>query len=234
VLGIWPKRSANASGNGDWMPQWGSSDHDRLSPSVHSCKLNSTRASNLARSNIINPFERPMRSPLEAPANRRDLMTFLDRLGIQTTTVEHPAVFTVKESELHDRILPGGHTKNLFLKDAKDKLFLVIAEAHATIDMKLLHKTLGSARLSFGRPELLLEVLGITPGSVTAFSLINDTGQRVTAIIDANLMAFESVNCHPLVNTATTNINRDDLLTFLRATGHEPRIEHLPSVPQQT
>ena len=165
------------------------------------------------------------------PASRADLMQMLDGLGIQTTTVEHPAVFTVEESEKLDRELDGGHTKNLFLKDAKGALFLVVAEARARIDMKSLHKTIGCARLSFGKPELLLEVLGVTPGSVTAFSVINDRTGRVGVIIDRTLMGFETINCHPLVNTATTSIGRDDLMKFLRATGHEPQVATLPAAP---
>jgi Ala-tRNA(Pro) deacylase len=163
------------------------------------------------------------------PVTRADLFTFLEGLAIATRTVEHPAVFTVEESEKLDREMPGGHTKNLFLKDAKGRLFLVVAEARASIDMKSLHKALDCARLSFGKPELLLEVLGITPGSVTAFAVLNDSKHRVSVIIDETLMGFETVNCHPLVNTATTNIGRDDLMKFMRATGHEPRIVRLPT-----
>ena len=120
--------------------------------------------------------------------------------------------------------MPGGHTKNLFLKDAKGRLFLVVAESHATVDMKQFHKRIGSARLSFGKPELLEQTLGVTPGSVTALSLINDTGGLVDVIIDKQLMVFDLINCHPLINTATTAIATADLLTFMRATGHKPRI----------
>jgi Ala-tRNA(Pro) deacylase len=169
-------------------------------------------------------------SQTHTAASRAELTAYLDHLGVVTRTADHPAVFTVEESEKLHRELPGGHTKNLFLKDAKDRLFLVVAEAHASIDMKALHKVLGCARLSFGKPDLLLEVLGVTPGSVTAFAVINDKTGRVSVIIDQALMAFETLNCHPLVNTATTNIGRDDLLKFMRATGHEPRIETLPAV----
>src|SRR5262245_41599550 len=114
------------------------------------------------------------------PATRQDLFARFLELGIETRTVEHPAVFTVAESERLERNMPGGHTKNLFLKDARDRLFLVVAESHAAIDLKSLHKTLGCARLSFGKPELLAEVLGVPPGSVTAFGLINDHAGRVS------------------------------------------------------
>jgi Ala-tRNA(Pro) deacylase len=158
------------------------------------------------------------------PASRSDLFKRLDELGIVTTTVDHPAVFTVAESTGLERSLPGGHTKNLFLKDAKDRLFLVTAKSTTPIDLKSLHKTLGCARLSFGKPELLMQVLGIPAGSVTAFSLINDRDHRVNVVIDADLMRHDTINCHPLVNTATTNISRDDLLKFIRACGHDPQI----------
>ena len=123
--------------------------------------------------------------------------------------------------------MPGGHTKNLMLKDAKGRLLLVIAQAHTPIDMKKLHKTIGCARLSFAKPDLMEDVLGVTPGSVTAFSLINDTEGRIDVIVDQRLMDYDIINCHPLENTATTAIARDDLMRFIRACGHEPRILHL-------
>lgn len=159
---------------------------------------------------------------------RATLFDLLETLQIKTQTVEHEAVFTVEESEKLYGKLTGAHTKNLFLKDAKDQLFLVIADAHARIDLKALPNVIGSGRLSFGKAELLLEVLGVTPGSVTAFALVNDGRGRVVAVLDAGLMQHDTINCHPLVNTATTNIARDDLLKFMKATGHEPRIVRLP------
>jgi Ala-tRNA(Pro) deacylase len=161
------------------------------------------------------------------PTSRSDLMQRLDALGIPSTTVEHAPVFTVDESSALDRAIPGGHTKNLFLNDHKDRLFLVIAHAHARVDLKGLARTLGSGRLSFGRSELLLEVLGVTPGSVTAFALVNDTASRVSVVLDRTLLAFDTINCHPLDNSATTSVARDDLLRFIRACGHEPRILYL-------
>ena len=167
-----------------------------------------------------------MNPPCQArpPANRKDLFHRLKALGIATTTLEHPAVFTVAESSGIEDRLPGGHTKNLFLKDAKDRLFYVMAWTATEVDLKALPKVIGSGRLSFGKPELLKEVLGVPPGSVSAFALMNDVEQRVSVIIDKNLTTFASVNCHPLENTATTNIALDDLLRFIRDTGHEPRI----------
>lgn len=158
------------------------------------------------------------------PVTRAELMGRLDELGIRTTTVEHTAVFTVGESdELHAK-MAGGHTKNLFLKDAKDRVWLIVAEAYTAIDLKALQKLIGSARLSFGKPELLMEVLGVTPGSVTALALINDPNGRVSVVVDRRLMEYEIINCHPLVNTATTSIRRDDLIRFMEVSGHAPRI----------
>jgi len=159
------------------------------------------------------------------PAKREDLMAMLARLGIATTTVEHPPLFTVEDAMALRGEVPGVHTKNLFLKDKKDALFLVVTEEEAAIDLKHLHRVIGATgRLSFGKPELLMETLGVTPGAVTAFAPINDPGGRVAVVIDAALAAAELVNCHPLVNTATTTIASADLLAFLRAAGHEPRI----------
>jgi Ala-tRNA(Pro) deacylase len=161
------------------------------------------------------------------PKTRHELMARLDQLGIDTTTTDHEAVFTVGESNaLHGR-LAGGHTKNLFLKDAKDRLWLIVAECHTAIDLKALPKVIGSARLSFGKPELLMEVLGVTPGSVTAFAVLNDQQRRVSVVVDQRLMQYDTINCHPLVNTATTSIQRNDLMKFFAACGHEPRILEL-------
>jgi Ala-tRNA(Pro) deacylase len=161
-----------------------------------------------------------------APAELFDL---LRELGIETSTTEHAAVFTVAESDQLERELPGAHTKNLFLKDAKGRLFLVVAQAHTAIHLKQLHQTLGCARLSFGSAALLVEVLGVQPGSVTAFAVMNDRAGRVSVVVDASLMDFDIINCHPLINTATTSIRRDDLLAFIRATGHQPLVTRLPS-----
>jgi Ala-tRNA(Pro) deacylase len=169
----------------------------------------------------------PSGSRRPMPLTKDELLAHLAALGIATTTIEHPAVFTVTESDALEKQLSGGHTKNLFLKDAKDRLFLVVAESHAVVDLKTLHTRIGAARLSFGKPDLLMEVLGIPPGSVTAFSLANDRGKRVNVVVDAALMQYDTINCHPLVNTATTNIRRDDLLRFMRACGHEPQITAL-------
>lgn len=161
---------------------------------------------------------------LHRPATRADLLARLSELGIPAETFEHAAVFTVGDSLELQRTIPGGHTKNLFLKDKKGQLFLVVALHDAAIDLKYLHKPLGSGRLSFGSGELLLEVLGIKPGSVTPLALINDRARRVTVVLDHVMMQYDQLNFHPLENTATTGIARDDVLRFIRACGHEPRV----------
>jgi Ala-tRNA(Pro) deacylase len=164
-------------------------------------------------------------------ASREELFNRLSSLGIETRTVDHEAVFTVAESGDLERRIAGAHTKNLFLKDDRGALFLVVAMSSTRVDLKALARTLGAGRFSFGRPELLYEVLGVPPGSVTAFAVINDASRRVSVVVDEDLLKFETINCHPLENTATTNIARDDLMRFIRACGHEPRIVMLAGGP---
>ncbi len=169
------------------------------------------------------------------PASRQDLVRRFADLGIAVITLDHEAVFTVAESSKLEREMPGGHSKNLFLKDEKGRLVLVVALGTTRVDIKSVAKALGTGRLSFGKPELLLEVLGVPPGSVTPFALINDRAQRVTVVLDADMMRHERLNFHPLENTATTNIARDDLVRFIRACGHEPRVLGLaPDAPKET
>lgn len=160
-----------------------------------------------------------------APKTRDDLFRFLDQLGIAHSTKNHPPVFTVAESvSLRDEIA-GGHTKNLFVKDKKDQFFLLTVEENATVDLKTVHTLIGAAsKVSFGKPEKLMDYLGVAPGSVTALGAINDTGGNVTFVLDADLMAHDIVNCHPLSNDATTSIASSDLLRFMEATGHRPLV----------
>ena len=163
--------------------------------------------------------------PQPVPATPDELFAALDRLGIAHPTVRHPPLFTVEQSQSLRGSIPGGHTKNLFLKDKKDALFLVTALEHATIELKSLHRLLGaSSRFSFGSAELMMQTLGVTPGAVTPFGAINDRAHRVTVVLDAALMQHAVINAHPLVNTMTTSVARDDLLKFLDSTGHPPRI----------
>jgi Ala-tRNA(Pro) deacylase len=153
------------------------------------------------------------------PATDADLFARLDALGIAHTTLEHRPVFTVEEGADIKAQMPGGHTKNLFLKDKDGALFLVCALGETRVALNQLHKTLGCARLSFGPPELMAEVLGVTPGSVTVFGLINDTAHRVTLVLDDALLAADPVNFHPLRNSATTTISQAGLRSFVRGWG---------------
>ncbi|MEO0550377.1 MAG: prolyl-tRNA synthetase associated domain-containing protein [Pseudomonadota bacterium] len=154
------------------------------------------------------------------PASPSDLFAYLDDLGIAHTTVQHAATFTVEEGRHLKSTMPGGHTKNLFMKDKDGAIVLISAWAESQLKLNQLHKLIETRRLSFASADLMQDVLGIVPGSVTAFALMNDTQCRVRFIADRRLMAFDEVNFHPLVNTATTRISSDDLRLFVEATGH--------------
>jgi Ala-tRNA(Pro) deacylase len=157
-------------------------------------------------------------------ATPQDLFDHLDRAGIAHATLEHPPVFHVGEGAEIKATLAGGHTKNLFLKDAKGRLWLITALGETRIDLKSLPARIGSAKLSFGSPALLGEALGVEPGSVTPFALINDADRRVTLILDAALVASDPVNFHPLTNTATTQVSQAGFQAFLETLGVEPII----------
>jgi Ala-tRNA(Pro) deacylase len=158
------------------------------------------------------------------PATPDDLFAFLDRLAIPHPTVSHAPLFTVEQSLLLADRMPGGHSKNLFLKDTRGTLFLVVMLEDARVDLKALPRLLDCGRLSFGSADLMRATLGVEPGSVTPFALINDREHRVMPVLDTAMMARPLLNFHPLVNTMTTSIARDDLLTFAAATGHRPLI----------
>ena len=159
------------------------------------------------------------------PMGRDELLDYLAGLGIETRTHDHPPLFTVSDSESLRGDIPGGHTKNLFLKDKKGNYFLLTVGEHAVIDLKTIHTKIGaSGRVSFGNAEKLQEMLGVIPGAVTIFGLVNDRDGRVKAFLDADLMAHDEINAHPLTNDATTTIGRDDLVRFIEATGHEAAI----------
>ncbi|MFD0916619.1 prolyl-tRNA synthetase associated domain-containing protein [Pseudahrensia aquimaris] len=162
------------------------------------------------------------------PVDRNALLGFLDKQGFAVTTTDHPPLFTVEDSQKLRGSIEGGHTKNLFLKDKKGAYFLLTAEEDSEVNLKTLHKLLdGSSRFSFGKPEALLELLGVIPGAVTAFGIINDRENNVTFAIDSRLMRHDKINCHPLTNEATTTIARDDLLAFAKLCEHEPMIVDL-------
>ncbi len=154
-------------------------------------------------------------------ASPDDLFAYLDRRDIPVTTHWHEPVFTVEEGAEIKAALPGGHTKNLFLKDKSGALILISAEGQTQIRLNKLHKLIGTKRLSFGPADLLLETLGVVPGSVTAFALMNDVSGRIRFLLDAALMRHDIINFHPLTNTGTTAIKREDFKRFLTATGHE-------------
>ena len=161
---------------------------------------------------------------------RDDLLRLLSDLGIGHITTDHAAQFHVGDNPEIDR-LSGAHTKNLFLKDAKGRLWLVSAEQSTVVDLKALPKTIGSARLSFCSPELMAETIGVSPGSVTAFALINDTARRVSFVVDKALWEAEEVNFHPLTNTATTRVSQAGMRTFLAAIGVAPTVVDFAASP---
>jgi Ala-tRNA(Pro) deacylase len=156
--------------------------------------------------------------------DRKTLFARLEELGIRSTTVEHAPMFTVEQSASLRGSLPGAHTKNLFLTDQDGSMVLVVAKDDTRVDLKALAGRLGLGRFSFGKAALLEAVLGVPAGSVTPFALINDTARRVTVVVDAALMDFAEVNCHPLENSATTRLSTRDLLRFIEACGHKALI----------
>lgn len=179
----------------------------------------------------IAPIPTPASTPALDPAPEAPLPTTpdqllarLDALGIATVTHSHPPLHTVEESKALRGALPGGHCKNLFLKDRKDQHWLVVALEDARVDLNRLDKVIGSARLSFASPDRLWRHLGIRPGSVSPFALVNDTERKVKVVLQAAMMGHDPLNYHPLLNDRTTAIRPGDLLRFIRACGHEPAV----------
>jgi Ala-tRNA(Pro) deacylase len=156
------------------------------------------------------------------PTTPERLLARLAELGIETTTQDHPPLLTVEDSKRLRGDLPGGHCKNLFLKDKKDRYWLVVTLEDRKVDIKALDKRLGAARLSFASAERLWTVLGVNPGSVTPFALINDREHKVQVVLDAAMMREALLNYHPLVNNRTTAIKSADLVRFIEACGHRP------------
>ncbi len=173
---------------------------------------------------------RPYRAAMsEADLERRQraLFDMLDSLGIATETHRHRPVFTVEESRNLRGALPGAHFKSLFFKDKKGAFWLVVAMEDRKLDLKALAPLIGAARLSFGSAGRLAEQLGVAPGAVTPFALIDDPDGAVRLVIDAAMMEAELANFHPLSNDATTAIVPADLLRFAEATGHAPSVTDL-------
>lgn len=163
---------------------------------------------------------------------RDAMLGHLDQLGLDYANHDHPAVFRVEEGEAIKAAIPGAHTKNLFLKDAKGRLWLISALGETVIDLKRLHTVIGSARLSFGSAELMQQVLGVTPGSVTALALANDAEGQVTFVLDRALAEAALVNFHPLVNTATTTLGQEAFRAFLTAHGRTPMVVDFAAMRQ--
>ncbi len=159
---------------------------------------------------------------LPLPTSPEQLLQWLNELGIESVTHEHPPLLTVEDSKRLRGDLPGGHCKNLFLKDKKDRYWLVVTSEDRKVDIKALDAKLGAARLSFASAERLWNVLGVRPGSVTPFALINDKERKVQVILDAAMMRESLLNYHPLINTKTTAIKPADLVGFIEACGHQP------------
>jgi Ala-tRNA(Pro) deacylase len=158
---------------------------------------------------------------------QEDLLKILDDIGISYTNHEHPAVFTVEEAALHSDGIEGAHSKNLFFKDKKKNMFLVVTLADKPIKIKEVAKLIGGKNMSFAKPELLMEVLGMIPGAVTPFAAVNIGDREVKVVLDEELMENEWLNFHPLTNTATTTIAPEDLVKFLEHCGQAPEFIRL-------
>ena len=165
--------------------------------------------------------------------NEPELYALLDRLGIVYHTEEHRPVFTVAEGADVKARLPGGHSKNLFLKDKSGAYVLISALGNTNIRLNQLHKRIGTKRLSFGKPDALLDLLGVVPGSVTVFSVLNDTEGKVRLILDKALFDHAAVWFHPMRNTASTRIAPQDLITFANAAGHPPTVIDFSEAPHK-
>jgi len=161
------------------------------------------------------------------PTTPEQLLARLAELAIAHRTVSHPPVFTVEESKALRGELPGGHVKNLFLRDKKGAMWLVVAEEDRKIDLKALAARIGAGKVSFASPDRLMRHLGVVPGAVTPLGLINDRDHEVRVVIDAGLLAHDPVNVHPLTNDRTTALSPRDLLRFIEACGHRPEIVDL-------
>jgi Ala-tRNA(Pro) deacylase len=158
------------------------------------------------------------------PATRQDLFARFSSLGITTTTREHAPVFTVEEARRLRGEIAGAHCKNLFLKDKNGALWLIVCLEDTRVDLKALPDVIGSARLSFAKPELLRQRLGVDPGSVTPFAVINAPPGSINLVLERSMMDHAVLNYHPLENWATTSISPADLVKFLRSCGHEPNV----------
>jgi len=163
-----------------------------------------------------------------APETTQGLLQRLAALGIAERTVAHPPLFTVAESKELRGQLPGLHIKNLFLRNKKGAMWLVTCLEDRAVDLKWLGEVLGAGRFSFGSAERLMAHLGVTPGAVTPFAVVNDKGGAVALVLDRALVGSAPVNAHPLVNDRTTAVGGHDLVRFLEAAGHPPQLLDFP------
>lgn len=177
----------------------------------------------------MNQASRPTVESSSERARPEDVLDRLAALGIDAATHHHPPLFTVEQSKELRGDLPGGHCKNLFLRDRKSRMWLVVCREDLRIDLKALGPAIGADRLSFGSADRLMRILGVIPGAVSPFALINDTENQVSVILDAGMMALSPLNYHPISNEMTTAIAPDDLLGFIRSCGHDPRVIELAS-----
>lgn len=164
----------------------------------------------------------PMLADGNRPSSAEDLLSRLEELGIEASTVRHPAVFTVEEAKQLRGKLPGAHTKNLFVRDKKGVMWLIVVREDRSVDLSALADKLGLKRLSFGSPQRLMKYLGVIPGAVSPFGVVNDHGGEVSVALDAGLREYDLWSFHPLDNTMTTTLARDDMLRFLAEEGHPP------------
>jgi Ala-tRNA(Pro) deacylase len=208
--------------SGDWTNARPAGKKPLLDASTRKAEAMSDSPSALAGTPAHTSASVPADAPL--PTSPEQLLARLAELGIKTVTHSHPPMRTVEDSKELRGALPGGHCKNLFLKDKKDQLWLVVALEDARVELNRLDKVIGSARLSFGSADRLWASLGVRPGSVTPFALINDRDRRVKVVLQQAMLEHDLLNYHPLLNDRTTAIRSADLLTFIRACGHEPLV----------
>ncbi len=161
------------------------------------------------------------------PATPEDLFRRLDELGIAHDTTSHEPVFTVEEAKAVRGKLPGGHTKNLFLRNKKGAMWLIVCQEDRLIDLKALGRHLSAGRFSFSSADRLMRHLGVVPGAVTPFAVINDKQGVVRVVVDLSVLSCEKVHFHPLDNAMTTAIRGEDLMKFLRAQDHAPEVTDL-------
>ena len=178
----------------------------------------------------MNDSPTPSAAPPALPTSPDQLLARLAELGLKTRTVTHPPVFTVEEAKALRGELPGAHIKNLFLRNQKGRMWLVVAEEDRPIDLKALGDVLGAGRLSFGSPDRLMTYLGVIPGAVTPFGIVNDKDNQVKVVIDKEVLAHDPVNAHPLCNDRTTAISPQDLMAFFAACNHAPDVVDLGAV----